>query len=116
MSSQLIKQQKHRARVRRIRSKVVGSAKRPRLVASRSNAGMYVQLIDDTSGKTLFAIKDSDLKGSNKTERAFAAGKSLAEQAVKKGISQAVFDRAGFAYHGRVAAVAEGARKGGLRV
>lgn len=102
-----------RARVRRIRARVVGTSARPRLVASRTNTGMYVQLIDDSVGKTIVAVYDRGLKG-NKTERATLAGTKLAELALKKGIKQAVFDRAGRQYHGRVAAVAEGARKAGL--
>lgn len=102
------------SRVRRIRSRVVGSAVRPRLVASRTNTGMYVQLIDDAKGQTLVAVVDRTLTGKNKTERAIAAGTKLAELALKKGIKQAVFDRAGRDYHGRIAAVADAARKAGL--
>ena len=102
------------ARVRRIRAKVLGTASRPRMVASRSNTSMYVQLIDDAAGKTLLAMTDRKQKGSNKTERAHATGMAMAEQAIKKGIKSVVFDRAGNAYHGRVAALADGARKGGL--
>ena len=103
------------ARVRRIRARLVGSATRPRLVASRSNTGVYLQLIDDAKGTTLVAVSDRKLAGKTKTDRAMAAGKQLAEQALKKGIKQVVFDRAGYAYHGRIAAVAEAARKAGLK-
>jgi len=103
------------SRVRRIRSRVVGTAVRPRLVASRSNTGMFVQLIDDAKGATLVSVSDRKLGGKTKMDRATAAGTKLAELAIKKGIKQVVFDRAGRAYHGRIAAVAEGARKAGLK-
>ncbi|MFO0704471.1 MAG: 50S ribosomal protein L18 [Candidatus Andersenbacteria bacterium] len=109
------KQHTRLARVRRIRSRLVGSASRPRLVASRSNTGMYLQLIDDAKGVTLLAVRDQEFKKKTKTERAAAAATQLAEQALKKGIKQVVFDRAGRAYHGRIAAVAEAARKAGLK-
>jgi large subunit ribosomal protein L18 len=102
------------ARRRRIRARVTGTTARPRLTVSRSNTGVYLQLVDDTKKATIVAVNDRGLSGKNKTERAKLAGKKLAELARKKNISAVVFDRAGFRYHGRIAAVAEGAREGGL--
>jgi len=104
------------ARHRRVRSRVSGTAARPRLAVYRSNTGVYLQLIDDATGKTLLAVRDTGLAGKGKTGRAEAAGKKVAELATKQGIKAAVFDRGGFRYHGRVAAVAAGARAGGLKV
>lgn len=100
----------------RVRSRLRGTSKVPRVSVYRSNTTMYVQLIDDDKGDTIFAMSDHGETGKNKTERANAAGKKLAESASKKGIKQLVFDRGGFKYGGRVAAVAEGIRKGGIKV
>jgi large subunit ribosomal protein L18 len=102
---------------RRIRKKVTGSAQRPRLAVFRSNTGIYAQVIDDLSGKTLAAtsIKSlKDYKGS-KTDIAISVGKEIAEKALKAGIEQVVFDRGGYLYHGRVKSLAEAAREGGLK-
>jgi large subunit ribosomal protein L18 len=104
-------------RHRRVRGKVIGTAERPRLVVFRSNRGIDAQLIDDASGRTVAAagwlqIKKS-FKGS-KTEQAAEVGKVLAENAKRAGVEEAVFDRAGYLYHGRVKALADGAREGGL--
>lgn len=106
------------ARRRRVRAGVSGTAVKPRLAVYRSNTGVYVQLVDDAKGQTLAAVYDRGLAGSGKSKqaRAEAAGKKVAELAAKKGIKSAVFDRGGFRYHGRVAAVAAGARAGGLKV
>ena len=115
-------------RHKRIRAKVRGSGDRPRLSVFRSLKHIYGQLIDDYSGLTVVAANDfsvnkiksgkEDKKNTPavgaKVEIAFKVGKSLAEEAKKKGISRVVFDRGGFAYHGRVKAFAEGARAGGL--
>jgi large subunit ribosomal protein L18 len=105
-------------RHRRVRGKVLGTAERPRLVVFRSNRGIDAQLIDDAAGRTVAAagwlqIKKS-FKGS-KTEQAAEVGKLLAEHAKKAGVEVVVFDRAGYLYHGRVKALADGAREGGLR-
>lgn len=106
---------KNRAvRHHRIRARITGSTNRPRLSVYRSNKNINVQLVDDSHGHTLLTVNDRALTGKNKIERAQAAGKKLAELAQKKGIKQVVFDRGGFLYHGRVAAVATGARAGGL--
>jgi large subunit ribosomal protein L18 len=104
-------------RHRRVRSKVEGTAERPRLVVFRSNRGIFAQLVDDSSGKTLASASWTALgatKGS-KTEQANAVGMALADAAKKAGIERCVFDRGGYLYHGRVKALAEGAREGGLQ-
>ncbi len=106
----------------RVRARVSGTAAMPRLSVFRGNKGMTVQLIDDVSGKTLCAATTNELKKDKapegQTTKVFAAyrvGELIAERAKAKGITAAVFDRSGYRYHGRVAAVAEGARKGGLQ-
>jgi large subunit ribosomal protein L18 len=110
-----------RARKRRhlrVRGKISGTAERPRLVVHRSNKGISAQLVDDLEGKTLAAASWLQLAKSfkgKKTEQAAEVGKLLAETAKKAGIQTIVFDRAGYLYHGRVKALAEGAREGGLR-
>lgn len=98
----------------RIRAKVSGTADKPRLAVYRSNKYVYAQLIDDVAGTTLFAADSRAYTGKNKQECGNEVGKTLAEQATKKGVTQAVFDRGGFQYHGAVKAVADGARDGGL--
>lgn len=101
----------------RVRGKISGTAECPRLNVYRSLANIYVQLIDDVAGVTLAQAstveKDFVQYGGN-VEAAKAVGKKLAERATEKGIKECVFDRGGYVYHGRVAAVAEGAREGGL--
>ena len=104
-------------RHRRVRKRVSGSAARPRLAVFRSNRHLYAQLIDDHAGATLAAASslEPELKGSgNTTATAKTIGRLLAERAKGKGISSAVFDRGGFLYHGKVKALADGARDGGL--
>ena len=103
-------------RHRRVRGKVRGTAERPRLVVSRSNRGIAAQLVDDMDGRTLAAASWQQLKKfkGNKTEQAGEVGKLLAQNAKQAGIDAAVFDRAGYLYHGRVKALAEAAREGGL--
>ena len=122
---------KNEARVRRharVRKKVVGTAERPRLAVFRSNRHIYAQLIDDRSATTLVAASDrelsgdggradtSDGSGGGKVAPAKEVGKLIAGRAKDAGIERAVFDRGGRLYHGRVAAVAEGAREGGLQI
>ncbi|MDD3711289.1 MAG: 50S ribosomal protein L18 [Patescibacteria group bacterium] len=116
MNKVKVKNEKLARRHVKIRSIISGTKKRPRLSVFRSNRGMFVQLIDDSAGKTLISANVKELKGSKdkKIEVAFNLGKLLAEKAKEKKISQVVFDRGGYKYHGRVKAVAEGAREGGL--
>ncbi|MEE8060616.1 MAG: 50S ribosomal protein L18 [Gemmatimonadales bacterium] len=102
----------------RVRKKVSGTADRPRLVVFRSLKHMYAQLVDDDRGVTLMAVSDRsegvDPKDGGKVGKAKAVGQALATKAKTAGIKQVVFDRAGYRYHGRVQAVADGAREGGL--
>ena len=111
---------KRAARLRRhhrVRKRVLGSADRPRLAVYRSNRHIYAQLIDDLEARTLAAASDREVAaGENKTDRAKAVGALLASRAKEAGIDGAVFDRGGRLYHGRVAALATGAREGGLRI
>jgi large subunit ribosomal protein L18 len=100
----------------RVRRKVAGTAARPRLAVFRSNRRIYAQLIDDGSGRTLVAASDAKLTGGAKTERAKKVGALLAEGAKAAGVEAAVFDRGGNLYHGRVKALADGAREAGLRI
>jgi large subunit ribosomal protein L18 len=103
-------------RRRRVRSKVQGSAERPRISVFRSNRGIFAQLIDDDSGRTVASVQwtESDLRSLKPMEQATRAGALLAERAKAAGVDTAVFDRGGYQYHGRVKALAEGAREGGL--
>jgi large subunit ribosomal protein L18 len=104
----------------RVRKRVRGSAARPRLVVFRSLKHMYGRLVDDDRGVTLLGVSDTSagiaVEGPGKVARARAVGKLLAARAKSLGITRAVFDRAGYQYHGRVQAVAEGAREGGLEL
>ncbi len=97
----------------RVRKKVNGTAERPRLVIYRSLKHIYAQLVDDVSMKTLMTVTDSGLEG-KKTEKSAGVGKRIAEKAKEAGVTKVVFDRGGYKYHGRVKAVADGAREGGL--
>ena len=108
--------QRRLKRRRRVRAKVHGSAERPRISVFRSNRGVFAQLIDDDSGRTLASVNwtESDLRSLKPMEQANKAGALLAERAKAAGIESAVFDRGGYRYHGRVKALAEGAREGGL--
>jgi large subunit ribosomal protein L18 len=110
----------HQARLRRhrrVRGKVRGSAERPRLLVFRSNRGIFAQLVDDDAGRTVAAASWTQLPASfkgDKTEQAAEVGKQLAEAGKKAGIDSVVFDRGGYLYHGRVKALADSAREGGL--
>ena len=103
-------------RRRRVRAKVRGTAERPRISVFRSNRGIFAQLIDDEAGRTLAAVNwtEGDLRSLDPMEQAKKAGQLLADRAKQAGIEAAVFDRGGYQYHGRVQALAEGAREGGL--
>jgi large subunit ribosomal protein L18 len=106
-------------RHRRVRKRIFGTVDGPRLVVFRSNRGIEAQLVDDVEGKTLAAASWLQLKKSfkgKKTEQAAEVGKLLAQNAKKAEIEQAVFDRGGYLYHGRVKALADGAREGGLKL
>jgi large subunit ribosomal protein L18 len=98
----------------RVRNKVTGTPERPRLVVFRSLKHIYAQLVDDTANRTLATVSDLGIEQGKKGERAAEVGKLIAERAKTAGITRVVFDRAGYRYHGRVKAVADGARKGGL--
>jgi len=105
-------------RHKRVRKTVAGTAERPRLAVFRSNSGIEAQVIDDLAGKTLAAASSLHLKKSfkgNKTAQAAEVGKTVAEAAKKAGVESVVFDRGGYLYHGRVKALADAAREGGLR-
>jgi large subunit ribosomal protein L18 len=103
-------------RRRRVRAKIRGSAERPRISVFRSNRGIFVQLIDDDSGRTLASVNwtEAELRGLGPMEQATRAGALLADRAKAAGVETAVFDRGGYRYHGRVKALADGAREGGL--
>jgi large subunit ribosomal protein L18 len=103
-------------RRRRVRAKIRGTAERPRLSVFRSNRGIGAQLIDDVAGHTVAAVNwtEGDLKGLKAMEQATKAGGLLAERAKEAGVESVVFDRGGYRYHGRVKALADGAREGGL--
>ncbi|BDR60890.1 50S ribosomal protein L18 [Lactobacillus xylocopicola] len=103
-------------RHKRIRSKISGTAERPRLSVFRSNKNIYAQLIDDVAGVTLASAStlDDSVKGSTKVEQAQAVGKAIAAAAKAKKISNVVFDRSGYLYHGRISALADAARENGL--
>jgi large subunit ribosomal protein L18 len=112
-------QTKRRARVRRharVRKKIAGSAERPRLAVYRSNRHIYAQLIDDARAVTLAQASDAEVKGEGPTDRAKKVGGLLADRAKDAGVEHAVFDRGGRRYHGRVAALADGARERGLQI
>jgi large subunit ribosomal protein L18 len=104
-------------RRRRVRAKVHGTAERPRISVFRSNRGVLAQLVDDDAGHTLAAVSwtEGDLRSLKPMEQARRAGELLAERARAAGVESAVFDRGGYQYHGRVKALADGAREGGLR-
>jgi len=110
---------KHEARVRRhsrVRKKVKGSTERPRLAVFRSNRHIYAQLIDDVQHATVVSASDREVDGEDPTARAKAVGELIASRAKEAGIERVVFDRGGRLYHGRVAALADGAREGGLQI
>jgi large subunit ribosomal protein L18 len=112
----LTKPQRRLRRRRRVRTKVRGTAERPRLSVFRSNRGVFAQLIDDDAEATRVAVAwtEPELRGLGSTEKAKRAGELLAQRAKESGIEACVFDRGGYQYHGRVKALAEGAREGGL--
>ncbi len=111
------KREKRIRRHKKIRMSIAGTKDQPRLYVFRSNAHIYAQLVDDDAQKVLFSVSDKEVKagkGKKKTEIAKEVGALIAKKAVEKNITKAVFDRGGFLFHGRVKALAEGAREGGL--
>ena len=113
----LTKPQKRLRRRRRVRAKVRGNAERPRLTVFRSNRGISAQLIDDDSGRTVTAVNwtEGDLRGMTPMEQAKKAGELIAKRAIDAKVETVVFDRGGYRYHGRVKALADGARENGLK-
>lgn len=113
----LKKQEKRKRRHKKVRAKILGTAEVPRLCVFRSAKHIYAQLVDDEKGKTLVSASDSELKKTKnkKTSLAMKVGKLIAKKAIEKKINKVVFDRAGYKYHGRVKALAQGAREGGLK-
>lgn len=99
----------------RIRGKVSGTAERPRMSVFRSNKGIYVQLIDDLTGRTLVSASSKGLEGGTKIEVAARVGSDIAKKALENGISMVVFDRNGYLFHGRVKSLADAAREAGLK-
>lgn len=99
----------------RIRGKISGTAERPRMSVFRSNKAIYVQIIDDLAGTTLVAAGSKGLEGGTKTEVAAKVGEQIAKKAAERGITEVVFDRNGYLYHGRVKSLADAARKAGLK-
>jgi large subunit ribosomal protein L18 len=112
----LSREQARRRRHRRVRARVSGTPARPRLAVYRSNRGIYAQVIDDNAGHTLASASTETLEGAtgSKSELATAVGREVARKAREAGIERVVFDRGGYLYHGRVKALADGAREGGL--
>jgi large subunit ribosomal protein L18 len=110
------KRQARLRRRRRVRARIVGTADRPRLSVYRSNRGVFAQLIDDSAGHTMAAVNwtEPELRKLGAAEQAKRAGQLLAERGKAAGVESCVFDRGGYQYHGRVKALAEGAREGGL--
>jgi large subunit ribosomal protein L18 len=111
------KPQQRLRRRRRVRAKIRGTQERPRLSVFRSNRGVFAQLVDDTSGSTVAAVNwtESDLRKLEGMEQAKRVGELIAQRAKEAGVETCVFDRGGYRYHGRVRALAEGAREGGLK-
>ena len=116
--SVVTKEAKRLKRRRRVRAKIRGTAQRPRISVFRSNRGLFVQLVDDDLGHTIAAVQwtEDGLRDLKPLEQASEAGKRLAERAKEAGVERAVFDRGGYQYHGRVRALAEGIREGGLAI
>jgi large subunit ribosomal protein L18 len=112
----VVKKVNRQRRHARVRSKISGTAKTPRLAVYRSNAHIFAQLIDDVKGLTLASASTRKMTKGTKSEKSLEVGKELAGLAGKLGIKRAVFDKGGYKYHGRVAAVATGAREAGLTI
>ena len=114
MGKPVTRAEKRQRRHLRVRKKLAGTAERPRLVVYRSLKHIYAQLVDDTAARTLATVSDLAVEDGKKTEKSAEVGRRIAARAKEAGITRVVFDRAGYKYHGRVKAVADGAREGGL--
>jgi large subunit ribosomal protein L18 len=114
MGKPVTRAEKRQRRHLRVRKKVAGTPERPRLVVYRSLKHIYAQLVDDTAARTLATVSDLSVSDGKKTEKSVEVGRRIAARAREAGITRVVFDRAGYKYHGRVKAVADGAREGGL--
>jgi len=114
MGKPVTRAEKRQRRHLRVRKKVAGTPERPRLVVYRSLKHIYAQLVDDTAARTLATVSDLSVSDGKKTEKSAEVGRRIAARAREAGITRVVFDRAGYKYHGRVKAVADGAREGGL--
>lgn len=113
-----VNKEQRRLRIRRsIRTKISGTSERPRLSVFRSNKNIYAQIIDDLSGRTLVSVSSAKVEGEvgNKVAASVEVGKAIAKLALEKGITNVVFDRSGYLYHGRVKSLADGAREAGLK-
>ncbi len=116
MKKEIVKQNRKLRRRKKIRAKVKGTGKCPRLSVFRSNKGMYLQIIDDDKGKTLASANIKEMKSKDKkVVVSFELGKLIAKKGLDKKIKKVVFDRGGYKYHGRIKSVADGAREGGLK-
>ena len=111
----LTKQERRNKIKTRIRGKVSGTAERPRMTVFRSNKQIYVQLVDDSEGKTLVSASSKGIEEGTKSEVAAKVGQAIAEKALAAGITEVVFDRNGYLFHGRVKSLADAARNGGLK-
>ena len=112
----MITKQERRNKIKtRIRGKVSGTAERPRMTVFRSNKQIYVQLVDDSEGKTLVSASSKGIEEGTKSEVAAKVGQAIAEKALAAGITEVVFDRNGYLFHGRVKSLADAARNGGLK-
>lgn len=112
----MVTKQERRNKIKtRIRGKVSGTAERPRMTVFRSNKQIYVQLVDDSEGKTLASASSKRIEEGTKTEVAAKVGQAIAEKALAAGITEVVFDRNGYLFHGRVKSLADAARNGGLK-
>lgn len=112
----MVTKQERRNKIKtRIRGKVSGTAERPRMTVFRSNKQIYVQLVDDSEGKTLVSASSKGIEEGTKSEVAAKVGQAIAEKALAAGITEVVFDRNGYLFHGRVKSLADAARNGGLK-
>jgi len=114
MEKRINRREQRDKRHRRVRGVIKGSEECPRFSVFRSNQGVFLQLIDDEDGKTIFGLKSKNEKGKTKTEEAFKTGETFGKKAFELKVKKVVFDRGGYKFQGRVKAVAEGARKAGL--